>query len=209
MPKHHNDFRGDSTRRGMTGQDSFDELAKGLANGTITRVQALKFVGTAILGAILIPLPRLAFAQEDGCPPASNPCGDICCGAAEKCCPEGNCCGPTEECCAGACCEAGKVCVDGQCVCSPERTPCGSECCDPVLEECGEDGRCHNWFCESCWAQGGNCCQDVMNGVLVGQACCAQGESMCTRGGEGCICCPAGTRCPDEDLGEVFSCVSL
>ncbi len=218
-----NDFREGSVRRGATGQNSFDELAKGLASGTITRVQALKLIGAAVLGTMLVPLlPRRAFADsEDGCPAAHDPCGDICCrpgeeccgngtccGAAEKCCGDGICCGAAEDCCAGTCCEHRKDCVDGQCVCSPQFVTCGSECCDPILETC-VGGQCRNLFCESCWAEGGNCCQDVTGGVLVGQACCSPGESTCMRGGEGCICCPEGTRCPDIDLGEAFACVSL
>jgi hypothetical protein len=194
-----NDMREVTGRAGTRGEASFDELAKGLASGTITRVQALKLAGAAILGAALASLfPGLAFAQDDeeddGCGPASEACG-------------GTCCGPTEECCAGTCCEIGFDCVDGWCVCSAERIPCGSDCCDPVLEECGDDGLCHNWFCEECWASGGNCSQQVENGVLLSEACCAAGEAVCTRGGEGTICCPAGYRCPDADLGEAFACV--
>src|SRR3954469_24268583 len=109
-----NDVRKHSAREGAT-RDSFDELAAGLASGTITRVQALKLVGTAILGAILASLPGQAFAQgsKDGCPPASDPCGNTCCGPAEECCPGGYCCGAAEDCCAGTCCEAGKDCVNG------------------------------------------------------------------------------------------------
>ncbi len=196
----HDDARGVSARAGTTGVNSFDELAKGLASGTLTRVQALKLVGAAVLGAMLAPLfPGRASAEhlseDDGCPPASEPCG-------------ATCCGPTEECCAGTCCEIGFDCVGGQCVCSPQLVPCGSECCDPVLEICGEDGRCHNVFCESCSAAGGNCCQFVEDGVLISEACCAAGESTCTRSGEGCLCCPEGTRCPDLDLGEAFVCIS-
>lgn len=193
-----NDAREDFAPSREVRNDSFDALARGLATGTITRVQALKLLGGAILGAMLVTWPKQVFAQdtEDGCPPASDPCGSTCCG-------------PTEECCAGTCCESGKDCVDGWCVCSPQLVTCGSECCDPVLEECGEDGRCHNWFCESCSAEGGQCCQFVQNGVLISEACCGAGESTCSRGGEGCICCPEGTRCPDQDLGEAFACVSL
>jgi hypothetical protein len=75
---------------------------------------------------------------------------------------------------------------------------------------CGQDGQCHKPFCESCLAEGDSqCCQLVANGVLISEACYGAGESMCHRSGEGCLCCPAGTRCPDEDLGEAFVCVSL
>jgi hypothetical protein len=49
----------------------------------------------------------------------------------------------------------------------------------------------------------------VESGVLISEVCCYSGERSCTRAGEGTICCPAGTRCPDKALGEAFACVSL
>jgi hypothetical protein len=215
-------LRAGIARSGTAGDSSFDELAKGLAGGTITRVQALKLVGSAILSGVLVPLlPGRSLAQEEcdpdevlcgsECCDPEDCCGAACCSAAEECCGGVVCCGPTEECCFGTCCDNGKVCdaTSGQCVCSPERVPCGSECCDPVLEICGEDGLCHNVFCEECQAGGGKCCQAVEGGVLINEACCGPGESTCRRAGEGCLCCPAGTRCPDAGLGEAFACVSL
>jgi len=218
-----NDVRGVLTRRHTTEENSFDKLAKGLAGGTLTRVQALKLAGAAILGAMLNPLlfSVRASAQEDcdpdevlcgsKCCDPEDCCGSTCCGAAQECCGGVTCCGPTEECCYGTCCENGKICdaTSGLCACSPQRITCGSECCDPVLETCGEDGLCHNPFCESCQAEGGQCSQHVDGGVLISEVCCYSGESICSRGGAGAICCPSGTRCPDEDLGEAFACVSL
>jgi hypothetical protein len=210
-------------RKGTTGNNSFDALAKGMASGNITRVQALKLLGVAILSAMpsLSFFPTRASAQEgcdpdqvlcgsDCCDPA-NCCSGTCCGPTEECC-GATCCGPTEECCSGTCCEMGKVCdaTSGLCVCPPERIACGSDCCNPIVEICGEDGQCHNPFCESCQAEGNTqCCQVVANGVLLSEACCGAGESMCHREGEGCLCCPSGTRCPDENLGEGFVCVTL
>src|SRR5215210_5948329 len=145
-----NDLRRVFARRDTTGENSFDELAKGLAVGTITRVQVLKLAGSAILSAMLNPLffPSQALAQKE-CDPDEVLCGSKCC--------------DPEECCYGTCCENGKVCdaASGLCVCSPQRITCGSDCCDPVLETCGEDGLCHNPFCESCQAAGGQCSQSV------------------------------------------------
>src|SRR5919199_113537 len=146
------------TRKRTTGETSFDELAKGLASGTITRGQALKLAGAAILGTTLASLlPRLAFAQS-GCPEDLEPCGSGCCDITEECCAGVVCCDATEECCAGVCCEPGKVCVGGQCVCPSDTIACGSSCCNPSIEIC-VDGQCRNPFCESCSGQGGNCCQ--------------------------------------------------
>jgi hypothetical protein len=44
------EFRVVPTREETTEEYSFDALAKGLANGVISRREALKLVGTAILG---------------------------------------------------------------------------------------------------------------------------------------------------------------
>jgi hypothetical protein len=45
------------------GEQFFDDLAKGLENGTITRRRALKLVGAAALGAALMPVvPKQAEA---------------------------------------------------------------------------------------------------------------------------------------------------
>ncbi len=183
-----NDVREVSTRRGTIGENSFDELAKGLASGTITRGQALKLTGAAVLGTVLGSLfPRWASTQEEcdsdevlcggECCDAEDCCGSVCCGATEECCADGLCCGATEECCYGVCCEIRKTCgASGWCECEAQYIPCGSECCDPALETCMEDGTCRNLFCESCWAEGGQCCQYVANGVLVSQDCCGAGQ---------------------------------
>lgn len=180
-----------SIRQGTTGKHSFDELAKGLASGTVTRGQAMKLVGAAILGTTLTSLfTRRASAQSVSCPEDLEPCGNTCCDT-------------TEECCGGVCCEPDKVCVDGQCVCEAGSIACGSTCCNAVTDIC-VDGQCRNPFCESC---AGHCCQIVDGGVLIDQACCTAGDSTCIRAGVGCICCPRGTRCPKP--AEAFSCVRV
>ena len=191
-------------RKGSMGEDPFDKLAKGLAGGTITRGQALKLAGAAILGTTLTTLfPKWAFAQS-GCPEDLEPCGDGCCDITQECCAGVVCCDAAEECCAGVCCEPGKVCVGGQCVCPSDTAVCGSSCCNAAVETCIA-GQCRNLYCEWCSAQGGNCCQVVGNGVLIHEACCGAGTSICSRGGVGCICCGARTRCPRPN--EAFTCV--
>jgi hypothetical protein len=48
-------YPADSSRAGTSeGHSSFDELAKGLAKGNLTRGQALKLAGAAILGSVLV-----------------------------------------------------------------------------------------------------------------------------------------------------------
>jgi hypothetical protein len=55
MPAEDREFRKASSREAnkMEGSYYFDDLAKGLAAGTISRRQALKWVGAGILGAVL------------------------------------------------------------------------------------------------------------------------------------------------------------
>jgi hypothetical protein len=40
-------------REDETGEHSFDELARGVADGTLSRSRALKAVGAAVLGGLL------------------------------------------------------------------------------------------------------------------------------------------------------------
>ena len=42
---------------------SFDELARGLANGSISRAKALRLMGAALVGGALASIPRVALAQ--------------------------------------------------------------------------------------------------------------------------------------------------
>src|SRR5215211_3731485 len=46
---------------------SFDELARGLASGSISRGRALKLMGAALVGGVLASMPGIA--QAAACPP--------------------------------------------------------------------------------------------------------------------------------------------
>ena len=45
-------------------ESSFDELAKGLASGKVSRSKALKLMGGALLGAALASVPGVAWAND-------------------------------------------------------------------------------------------------------------------------------------------------
>ena len=51
---------------------SLDELAKGLASGTISRREAMRLVGVALLGSVLASVPEFAWAVP---PPGTDPHG--------------------------------------------------------------------------------------------------------------------------------------
>ena len=112
---------------------SFDELARGLASGSISRRRALRLMGAALVGGALASIPGVAQAAR--CGATETPCGSVCCPAGATCergfgsprctfqtlgcpggCPEGtNCCNP--PCCAepttrSLCCRSGYTCVE-------------------------------------------------------------------------------------------------
>jgi stigma-specific protein Stig1 len=113
---------------------SFDELARGLANGTVSRRQALRLVGGALVGAALASVPGVAWARGDQCSEGLTRCGERCVNLRrnERHC--GSCfnrCRSTQTCCKGRCvnlqrnerhcgscfnrCAEGQECVGGEC----------------------------------------------------------------------------------------------
>jgi hypothetical protein len=83
--------------------DRFENLAKGVASGKVSRRQALKRIGAGAGGALLALMTGgQALAARRQCPPGrSVPCGELCC-------PNGtNCCVTAEG--ARACCPTGQL----------------------------------------------------------------------------------------------------
>ena len=119
---------------------SLDELAKGLAGGTLSRGKALKMMGAALFGGAVASIPGAAWAA---CKPLARKCT-----ANSQCCsrnctknPQGNgkICGcPTgKTLCGGRCvtnCTAPKVLnTDCQCVCPAPKTLVGGACVCPTV----------------------------------------------------------------------------
>jgi hypothetical protein len=138
----------------ITEERSFDELAKGLSNGTLSRGKALKLLGGAFFGAALMPLfPQQAQAltrrQRRRC---RRQGGTVCSSgtrASEVCCPSGTTClaGPTccpsTQVCGSACCQSAQSCVNG--TCCPSTQVCGSACCqsgETCVATCPPSGDC-------------------------------------------------------------------
>ena len=89
------------------GERSFDELASGLASGTLSRGKALRLMGAALLGGALAFTPKVAEAAPHKC----NSAGE---------CPKGG------SCCAGTCCGPGQFCVPAAEACPKGRV--GTQC---------------------------------------------------------------------------------
>jgi hypothetical protein len=87
---HESSLREAPLRRDPTREDSFDELAKGMASGAISRRKALKLVGAAVFGGALVSLfPGVAEARHrrHRCKPGQRGCAIGVCK-----CPKGSRC---------------------------------------------------------------------------------------------------------------------
>jgi hypothetical protein len=171
-----------------TTERSLDDLARGLATGTLSRGKAIRWMGGALLGAALASVPGVAWA--DSCSRLGRECrrDSQCCsrncvrrGDDKVCgCPEGRTrCNDrcvnleTNENHCGSCsnrCAEGEECVDGECCggCVSNGGSCAadSECCSSI---------CDSGTCAECRSGGGPC-----------PDCCS---FVCTRNG---ICVPPG-----------------
>ena len=126
---------------------SFDELARGLASGEVSRRKAFRLLGGALLGGTLASIPGAAWATHRGRPhgPPSATCPNQ--GEMLVCqCPSG------QELCGGACvpsCGTGfqrdqTSCTCVQATCGPDN--CDRGCCDSqgvcrsLIDVCGYGG---------------------------------------------------------------------
>jgi Stigma-specific protein, Stig1 len=140
----------------ITEEHSFDELAKGLASGTVSRHRVLKLMGGALLGALLATIPGVGWAQpgtgggkgggggapQGRCPSGFTNCRGKCVILAE----DRNNCGAC-----GVICPEGRSCTNGACV---EQSPCPSGqtfCNGTCVNTNGDINNC---------GQCGNSCED-------------------------------------------------
>ena len=161
----------------------FDELARGLADGTLTRGKALRLMGAALVGGALASAPRVALADDDcrrfgrrcrrdsqccskncvrrgdekvcGCPEGKRRCNDRCVNLKRN----ENHCGS----CSNRCAE-GEQCVGGTCTsgaCPPGRVElsngtCAISCGTPGSPDCS--GSCTGQCAESYEVRGTGYC---------------------------------------------------
>ena len=109
---------------------SLDNVARGLADGTLSRGRALRLMGAALMSGALASIPGIAWAK-----PKPGNC------ERDKHCP------------------AGQVCVDRFCQCpTGGAIPCGDTCCDSPEDLCC-NGVCTNVVFDrnNCGACGNRC----------------------------------------------------
>jgi hypothetical protein len=159
----------------MSRTSQFDDIARDLAQGELTRRQAVGRLGGAFLGAVLFG--------------ASSPGA----GAAvvEKNCP------PGRQACRGKCCPKGARCKHGKCHCRRGRKRCGKHCvslqsdaknCGSCGNACGPGETCVEGTCTSPQA---TCSDGVKNGAETDVDCGGPDCPGCQNG----LDCSAGTDC--------------
>src|SRR5215211_1428537 len=102
-------------------QERFDDVAKGLASGTVSRGQALRWMGGALVGAALASVPGVAWAANDG----NSACAHFCTQTFPP--------GPQRAECISAAARGEGLCFEcGPKATDPTRVLCGQVCCASV-----------------------------------------------------------------------------
>ena len=200
-------------------EGSLDELAKGLASGTLSRRGALRIMGAALLGGALASMPGVAWAAKPGGCASGVRCKGKCCAVGATCATKGGGCtcpaGQTE--CGGVCrdlttdmancgvcgnaCAQGASCVGGQCVCQSGQDLCpGTNVC---VQGCSATSgevfdpttcRCECPTGETLCPGNNTCVQNCPSGQTLNTATCTcecpPGTTTC-----GTTCCPSGQGC--------------
>jgi Stigma-specific protein, Stig1 len=179
---------------------SLDELARGLATGTLSRGKAIRWMGGALLGAALAFVPGVAWA---------NDCRRL-----------GRACRRDSQCCSRNCVRRGD---DKVCGCPEGQTRCNDRCvnlnrnenhCGECFNRCAEEEECVRGMCQGgggICATGGSCatgfpfpCQNTdgcfCTTTTEGTTFCAQSISCADPDPVGCTSsqdCPSGWVCSD------------
>lgn len=165
MRAEENENRNTPTREGAPSEQSFDALARGLANGNMSRRQALRWMGGALVGGMLASIPGVALATHKAGHGGGGGGGNSAC--AHFCTAVFGELEPAHAECTAAAAEnkEGNLCQ--QCLADPTRIcPLGEpHCCPGGLTECCGPTACCNLD------QGQNCCPQEDRCVT-----CAEGE---------------------------------
>jgi len=177
----------------QTTSQSFDDLAKGLATGTLSRGKALRWMGGALLGAALASVPGVAWA---------NDCRRL-----------GRACRRDSQCCSRNCIRRGDHKV---CGCPQGQTRCNDRCvnlernenhCGECFNRCDEGQECVGGRClVSCTPGTTGCCSAPSFGtcfaLVDGGTACATVVTCFKEGSSepitSCSDCPPGSLCAQD-----------
>jgi Stigma-specific protein, Stig1 len=182
------------------GERSFDELARGLASGSLSRRKALRLMGGLLVGGALASVPGVAWADDDRCPEGQTRCGDRCVNLKtnERHC--GSCrnrCRSNQTCCNGNCVNLQRS--ERHCGRCGNRCPEGSECvggtCSAgattaLLCQCNSPGGggstiavCLSGDCDTLQADAQRICDPLCEFGFSGSTICQPDSAECGGGG--------------------------
>ena len=180
----------------QTTNRTFDELASGLASGSISRGRALRLMGAALVGGTLASLGIREAAADEECKPLNKKCRKN-----HQCCSE--------------------VCTDGTCAaCPPGTKLCSNGQCAPVAS-CCDNADCSG--CATCQSGTCVCPQDTVHKVLANGTCARSCDifgpcNPCFVTDEGTFCAVeeivggcenSNLQCPPGSLCNGFACLTV
>jgi hypothetical protein len=152
----------------------FDDLAKGLEDGTISRRRALKLVGAAALGAALIPvMPKQAEALSRGARRRCHRKGGVPLEKGNCHCAE-NCAGPTINCQDNTVCECFET-AEGTGFCTDLRSALQGAGCSSSAD-CAAFAGTRCIFARGCTGAGGRCTTDAQCKSTSADFACIKGH---------------------------------
>jgi hypothetical protein len=197
--REHQHIQGDSSPDSGSVATSFDELAKGLATGAVSRRKALRWMGGALVGATLASVPGVAWA---------NDCRRL-----------GRECRRDPQCCSKNCIRRGD---DKVCSCPTGQTRCNDRCvnlkrnerhCGACFNRCLERSECAGGVCRGGCPSGRTLCDDGFctpncpSGLTLNTSTC-QCEGECPTGQVLCSLqgvCVSNT-CPPNQTYDPYFC---
>jgi hypothetical protein len=196
-----------------TTERSFDELASGLASGSITRGKALRLMGAALVGGALASVGiGEAAADPIGCKRSGKKCKKN-----SQCC-SGNCSGGTCAACASAEVLCNGSCVSTSCptgqIFDPARCVCVAQCLQNGSFGCSLGTPCCSGTCSPS-SPTGFCCNELGGTCTASRQCCS---GQCDTDGtccsvEGCTdnsdCCSSRPFCVDTGSGLGPRCLEI
>lgn len=204
----------------------FDDLARGLADGTLTRGKALKLMGAAVVGGTLASLGiREASADRPGCKRAGKNCTrpEQCCGSLV--CRSGSCQTPTTTTTSTPTTTTTETPTTTTSTSTTTPRPCQVDDDCVGIEECADgicqcpgcrdtNGVCQEGFSTSACGFAGTVCQQCVGLEFCAGICrcagCYDAQGVCQTGLENnaCGCSQSGVGPPCDVCGEDERCAS-
>jgi hypothetical protein len=168
---------------------SVDALARGLADGTVSRRKALRLMGGVLLGGTLASIPGIAWAKSDKCKKDSQ-------------------CSVGAKCCSGICLDTTNSDLNcGCCNCNCQELGSSIHCCNTICEDFNKDGNCGD--CGRTCDPAPPRCETCLGGTTRGSCSRKQcpGRKVLDPSGQTCNCvCPEGTTACGEECCNSENC---